>query len=1484
MASNTIMTAKSTFGDGLLMDFAPDNTQATCLTHALNATLLTMNGNELSLQNDMGNGRVETAYLPEGYVPVGTCEFGDIIYIVSYNPITNKSQIGCFPSPERNISSKELSGTKTEFDLDNFVESSGFGFNQTKNNSIKQIIYENNLNPGDKFIVHSGDIASKSNIISDYGNTSHKVDAFPKQYKINVVAIEDSGKINYLNSNLKWYTNYTNQGNQEEAKKDGDFYINSESEKDQGKPDIDSYRNILSSGYSVFQSKVSGKLAILIELERIESFNSTYEIYTKQEKSNQKLVQADTIITNIVTKPSKTEDFDPDKIEYKDYSIYINFNWETNNPNINPSQLVAYDFNWISNSIEIADVNNAAGSFICGTTIKKLDLIKEFPRNIVTAGENTATEEKNSTDGYIHRTISNYDGFTTKTYKDFIESNYDASIAKETYANATKINQSYDDFGKPIEGQYYLNLHHIVVKEGKNTYYNDKGDIIEPKNVPDCIVNNYFKSSISKHMFDISIPDKFNGEAVDCRNLILSYKVAPMMEYGILTDLVQTHYIDFSKIGSGEISLNGYKYYNGENLCTLQIYSSIYPEENKGVAGIELQFYDNQGQCAVYNINNRASYSGIITSYIPLNGNQTTHNLSSYQNEKLIVHAGQVFIKNAANYTVDNYDSSLSYVYLIEDEDGKLAPKEVVYKNINQIDRWYYKEDLEKAKSDPKFKLNSIDFTNTKYKSIYYNDAGTLYSNMLYAVKIVYKYTTKNALGEYDTTNKSNEKCEWRWLWTNTMFNQYYYNVSDFKDNKFELQLDLSADYSTTAKLSPDTKSENSIYDSENEYKNLGVITQSYDGDIKSEINIGLTNTYNTFSLYGDIKDKTTYEGLYKYFSMNVYIPNTFNVSYNIQNSEEIEQKYKDYLQPIKSDDNNINSSLNTESNSIYSGSNSYKNYKDVLNLQFKESSTKDKISYIDSNQNLKENQSCTKLGYNWVNILNSDNKPIVFQLMLRNYNKYMQKYETVSNSVSIEPLIRDYSFLESLGIKYKNNTLKGDTKNYGHFYFENVYSIFPWADNSKGSPDKHNCILKFIVDEDYNMDLRQLKDLSSMRYILGNTERTNQISGYWFKGGSGTASRSQLMTSNRGHFSQGPTGTDGAYTKATININKGFFLNLILPFDYNQTANASNMEAGSVNWNPKGKWNFKPYYPTTNNKYILAQIGFKGDDKGAWHLFNDYCVINTQPQNKDYRRGYNKNVQQTYIGNNPIMQQGESSQMQYTIADMLVFVLNNMYVQRYCNDSKILHTSNIQYEYESIYTQDIIYTLDKEKNIDNFNDVLLMHGQYYSDYIEQITSQIGKDICKIDKSCNLQLDNIIKNLPISINIKSKKDQPITNNIANNTGKIIKNINASSGLLQISDDSLIPINSTFRYESGLRSVILSDNTLQLKFEGKIRSNDISKYAYSVFDYKNDTLTLKRDTPVGAPENYSWCNKSDRGWSAIYDLFKSECLINRWQLV
>ena len=112
----------NTFSEGLVMDLNPITTPNNVLTNALNATYITYNGNEYVLQNDMGNGRVETAYLPQGYIPLGTTSFGGIIYIVSYNPLIDKSQIGCFPSPERNIDNYENTvSTETIQDSDFFI-------------------------------------------------------------------------------------------------------------------------------------------------------------------------------------------------------------------------------------------------------------------------------------------------------------------------------------------------------------------------------------------------------------------------------------------------------------------------------------------------------------------------------------------------------------------------------------------------------------------------------------------------------------------------------------------------------------------------------------------------------------------------------------------------------------------------------------------------------------------------------------------------------------------------------------------------------------------------------------------------------------------------------------------------------------------------------------------------------------------------------------------------------------------------------------------------------------------------------------------------------------------------------------------------------------------------------------------------------------------------------------------------------------------
>ena len=291
--ADVIRKATNRFTKGLVMDFSPENTKNEVLTHALNATLLTFNGNELSLQNDMGNARVETAYLPEGYMPVGTCEYGGIIYIVSYNPLENKSQIGCFPSPERNLSNDELGVSDAKITKALFQ---GFEEDQTtpdgtiKNTSQCVLLRNDNLNPGDKFIVtstkdiyneHLSGLLVKEDQESEFKEISNPIIA------LNIVSIEDSGKIVYLNSDLLKYDVVNSH-------KEGDTtYTNTYryhilgSETDSGgvfnpsSVDVDSYRNVLSSGYSVFKSKTSGKLAILAELITIDSYSVTHELRPK---------------------------------------------------------------------------------------------------------------------------------------------------------------------------------------------------------------------------------------------------------------------------------------------------------------------------------------------------------------------------------------------------------------------------------------------------------------------------------------------------------------------------------------------------------------------------------------------------------------------------------------------------------------------------------------------------------------------------------------------------------------------------------------------------------------------------------------------------------------------------------------------------------------------------------------------------------------------------------------------------------------------------------------------------------------------------------------------------------------------------------------------------------------------------------------------------------------------------------------------------
>lgn len=88
------------FTDGLNTDLHPLTTPNTVLTDCINGTIITYNGNEYILQNDMGNYQLSKAKLPADYIPIGIKEYGNIVYIVSYNPLDKKCQIGSYPSPQ----------------------------------------------------------------------------------------------------------------------------------------------------------------------------------------------------------------------------------------------------------------------------------------------------------------------------------------------------------------------------------------------------------------------------------------------------------------------------------------------------------------------------------------------------------------------------------------------------------------------------------------------------------------------------------------------------------------------------------------------------------------------------------------------------------------------------------------------------------------------------------------------------------------------------------------------------------------------------------------------------------------------------------------------------------------------------------------------------------------------------------------------------------------------------------------------------------------------------------------------------------------------------------------------------------------------------------------------------------------------------------------------------------------------------------------
>ena len=302
--------AVNTFTGGLNLDSHPMVQGTDTLSDALNATYVTMNGNEVVLQNDMGNRRVDNAYLPAGYEPVGIKEYGGIIYVAAYNPITHRSQIGSFPSPER-IMGEEYTDNGAEFSLLKFTSSD----NYTINNGIKflkddviliPLTKDTSLHAGDKFTVYSDDVWSwgNSGLLTNFGtydgNGNHKYSNVPfnSHFTLSLGILNSSNEFSDITPTLQRFDsdgNIIKDFNSDEEKFNTGYFIAPKTRWEDRNEEI-SDRN--KKGTNTYAYKLTGPLYLKAELNHIKTFN--YSLETSKTISGDNIL-IDMYVTGVAT-------------------------------------------------------------------------------------------------------------------------------------------------------------------------------------------------------------------------------------------------------------------------------------------------------------------------------------------------------------------------------------------------------------------------------------------------------------------------------------------------------------------------------------------------------------------------------------------------------------------------------------------------------------------------------------------------------------------------------------------------------------------------------------------------------------------------------------------------------------------------------------------------------------------------------------------------------------------------------------------------------------------------------------------------------------------------------------------------------------------------------------------------------------------------------------------------------------------------------
>ena len=348
-----------------------------------------------------------------------------------------------------------------------------------------------------------------------------------------------------------------------------------------------------------------------------------------------------------------------------------------------PGSIIYEDSAKLSTDLSILDKVENAGSSVentesseSTTTKKNSKISTNVPENI----ENPINPDIPDTPE-ITKPI-----FKIYKYRPLIKNLLRAYVVKDDCKVPMTITKEYEETkeDKKIKksitlGAYYCNPEEINDDGQYTTTINGIKIPLSPEGIPDDVVVNTFKRPVLVKV--ATVKKKELDENIKDAEYYINYTVCPCMPYGVLDHLAISNTIDFNKNQDGSVNLDTWKYYVNADSITLNygLTTNLKEDENEVVEKVVMEFYDNQGLSASYEIKNQDTFDAKFTEYIELDKESSNYkilntripeNSISRELTELIPHAGE-YAGQCVKDIID--DDHKKYVYFDKNQKVRSA-------------------------------------------------------------------------------------------------------------------------------------------------------------------------------------------------------------------------------------------------------------------------------------------------------------------------------------------------------------------------------------------------------------------------------------------------------------------------------------------------------------------------------------------------------------------------------------------------------------------------------------------------------------------------------------------------------------------------------------------------------------------------------------------------------------------------------------------